>query len=68
MPVSTLTRVFRIGSVSLPDPDPSMEPEDVIRFYEPNHAALSGAQIGESFVEGDALVFPIQKPTVKTKG
>lgn len=66
--VTLLTRVFRFGSIDLPDPAPEKSPEDALRLYAPNYPVLASATVGESFIEGDLLVTPVEKPEVRTKG
>jgi len=66
--VKTLERAFRLGSVTLPDPDPSLPPEDAMRLFEANFPIIASSTIGEPFLEGDRLIVPILKPDVKTKG
>lgn len=64
----TLIRVFRFGSIRLPDPDPSLTPEEVIKLYVPNYPLLEMAAIGEPFVDGENMIYPINRQEVKTKG
>lgn len=64
----TLTRVFRFGSISLPDPDPSLSPEEVVKLYVPNYPLLEMATIGEPYVEGENMAYPLNRQEVKTKG
>lgn len=64
----TLTRRFRTGATTLEDPSPSLTPEQVVQLYVPSYPHLQSATIGEPFVEGDTLVYPLNKPTVQTKG
>ena len=41
--VITLERIFRHAGRDLPDPDPSMEPEDVLKHYARQYPRLTGA-------------------------
>lgn len=66
--VITLNRVFKLGSITLADPDRTLPPEEALRLYAPNYPILSAADLGEPYVEGDQLVYPVRKPEVKTKG
>lgn len=66
--IITPTRVFRMGATRLPDPDPSATPLDALRLFVPNYPALAHATLGEPVVEGDQLVYPVEKPPAKTKG
>ena len=55
------TRVFKMGSVELADPDPSMTPEKVVK-------QLKNASLSSPSLESGRLVFTIELPPVKTKG
>ena len=64
----TLTRRFRFGVTTLADPDPSAAPLDALRMHATAYTFLASATLGEPVVEGDCLVYPVQKPAVQTKG
>lgn len=66
--IITLTRLFRFGATTLEDVDPAMPPEDVIKAYTSAYPFLAHATLGEPVVEGDTLVYPVQKREVQTKG
>lgn len=63
-----LERVFRMGSIELADPAPDEPPTAALKLYELNYPHLATATLAEPVVEGDRLVFEIQKPVVQTKG
>ncbi len=63
-----LVRVFRSGSVQLPDPDPSMKPEQVRELYAANHTHLANAVVEGPTTEGDYLVYEFKPAPVKTNG
>ncbi len=42
----TLRRIFRLGDLTLADPNPNMTPEQVRTFYKTEHAELATAGIG----------------------
>lgn len=63
-----LTRVFKMGSVRLPDPDPDLSPEEALRLYTANYPHLAHATLAEPRSEGTELVYEIEKPPAKTKG
>lgn len=65
---TALQRRFRFGVTTLADPDPSLLPLDALRLHSRAYAFLSSATLGEPIVEGDLLVYPVQKPAVQTKG
>lgn len=67
--VQTLIRVFRLGSITLNDPDPSLSAEQAVKLYAANYPIIESCTLGDGFVEGkDRIVYPILKPEVKTKG
>lgn len=65
---TTLTRKFKLGATVLDDPAPTLPPEDALRLFVPNFPYLATARLGEPTVVGDALVYPVEKPVVQTKG
>jgi len=64
----TMNRIFRSGSIQLPDPDPSLTPEKVRELYSVNHSHLASAVIEGPTTEGNALVYEFKPAPVKTKG
>ncbi len=66
--IVVLTRVFRLGSLSLADPDPSLPPEKAMALYSHAYPVIVTSTLGDPFVEGQDLVYPIRKSEVKTKG
>ena len=65
---SQLERRFRFGVTTLADPDPNLPPLEAMRLHAKSYAFLQSAALGEPTVEGDLLIYPVQKPTVQTKG
>lgn len=61
-------RKFRTGVTLLDDPDPRMTPEEALAAYSVAYPHFKTATLGEPVLEGDALVYPINKPAVTTKG
>lgn len=68
MSIATLERVFRIGTMTLPFPDNTMEPAAALSFFEPNFPYIKNSVIGEPFIEAGRQVFEVVKAPVKTKG
>ena len=68
MDVQQLTRVFKMGSVRLPDPDSSLSPEAVLGLYSASYPHLAHSTLDSGVVENDELVYSVIKPPVKTKG
>lgn len=68
--IKTPKRIFRMGSVDLDDPNPDLPPEESLALYEKAYPHLAQATLGESFLSSDQerLIYPVEKPEVKTKG
>lgn len=66
--IVVLTRVFRLGSLSLADPDPSLPPEKAVALYSHAYPVIVTSALGDPFIESDTLVYPVKKSEVKTKG
>ncbi|MEQ9223928.1 MAG: PRTRC system protein C [Salinisphaeraceae bacterium] len=66
--VNQLTRVFRYGSLELDDPAPEKSPLEAMRLYAGSYPIFQQAALGAETIEGDKLVFEIEKPAAKTKG
>jgi PRTRC genetic system protein C len=62
------TRVFKFGSLQLPDPDPSMTPDDVRALYAANYPSLHAFTVSDPEVSHDTLVYTFKAPEAKTKG
>ncbi len=63
----TLKRVFKYGKLTLSDPDPIMEPKDVMQFYSGQYPELTNASLEGPFIENDEIMFEFGK-TVGVKG
>ena len=68
MSIVQLTRLFRFGSTTLDDVDPSLTPEQVLQSYSGSFPFLAHATLAEPIVEGDTLVYQVVKKEVQTKG
>jgi PRTRC genetic system protein C len=66
--IRTLERAFRFGSLTLPDPDPTASPEQVMGLYTPNYPALAAASVEGPEIEGTTATYTFVKAPVKTKG
>lgn len=66
--VISLDRVFRHSGRDLSDPDPSMEPNDVLAHYARQYPRLLGAKVIEPVVEADKLVFTFREGGFGDKG
>jgi PRTRC genetic system protein C len=63
----TLKRVFKYGKLTLSDPDPIMEPKDVMQFYSGQYPELTNASLEGPSIENDEIMFEFGK-TVGVKG
>jgi len=65
-----LERVFKVGTVTLADPDPDLPPEEVVQIYSNAYPMLRNAKLKEPELneDGTRLVYEVQRPTVQTKG
>lgn len=61
-------RVFKLGSLTLNDPDPDLTPEEVLKVYAPSYPFLEHSTVGEPVAKLDELHYEIERPPVKTKG
>ena len=65
----TLNRVFRLGAQDLPDIDPTLTPDQVLAHYAntafPN---LQGGKVSGGDVEGDSIVWRLEKNSYKANG
>lgn len=61
-------RVFKMGSVELADPDPSMTTKQVIELYAANYPQLRNSTVSDPQLIADRLVYSFELPPVKTKG
>lgn len=68
MNFQSLTRVFKMGVVRLPDIAPDLEPLASLRLYAANYPHLATATLSAPYAEGEELVYEVEKPAVKTKG
>jgi PRTRC genetic system protein C len=66
--VVTLTRKFQFGATVLDDPAPHLPADEALKLFVPNYPFLATARLGEPKQEGDLLTYPVEKPTVQTKG
>ncbi len=61
-------RVFRMGAIELPDPDRTLDPLEALRLHALNYPHLATATLSEPQLDGERLVYEVEKPPVKTKG
>lgn len=69
MEIVTPIRIFKLGSITLPDPDPSLPPEQAIQVYAGNFPQVVDAELEEPVLsDAGELTYVVRKQTVKTKG
>lgn len=67
--IEQAVRVFKIGSVSLPDPDASMTPEEAIKLYAGSYPqVVDGTLSGPTVNDKGECVYEVERPAVKSKG
>lgn len=65
--INNLKRVFKLKGKTLPDPNPTFTPDEVMAFYSNQHPELVTSNVFGPTIEGDAAVYEF-KTTVGTKG
>ena len=69
MQIEQAIRIFQLGSLSLPDPDPSLTPEDAVKLYAPTYPQVAGATLSGSEVGPDGeAIYKVERAPAKTKG
>ncbi|MCB1810532.1 MAG: hypothetical protein KDK04_02240 [Candidatus Competibacteraceae bacterium] len=66
--ISQPVRVFKMGSLELLDPAPDLSPEDAVKLLAVNFPHLAQGLLAAPELVGEKLVYPIEKPPVKTNG
>jgi hypothetical protein len=61
-------RLFAMGSLELPDPAPDLSPEEAVKLLAVNFPQFAAGLLGAPERRGEALVYPVEKPPVKTNG
>lgn len=68
MTTAALPRIFAFHSIELPDPAPELPPEEAIKLYGGTYPQLAVSTLGEPEVTDRAIIYHVEKKTVKTKG
>ena len=63
-----LVRVFRFGARDLPDPNPALSPEEVMKHYAGQFPRLLGAKVIEPVIEGDNHVYEFKQANFGDRG
>ena len=66
--IQRLVRRFKIGAVTLDDPAPELAPEKAVQLFAVAYPFVTGATLSEPTVDGNALVYSLEKRPVQTKG
>lgn len=61
-------RVFRMNGVDLPDPAPDLEPQEALQLYARQYPHLRRAMLADPQMEGDVVIYEVEKAPVQTKG
>lgn len=65
--IQNVKRIFKYGSIELPDPDPIMTPDEVMVFYSNHYPELTTSNVHGPKMNGDNVEYEF-KTTVGTKG
>lgn len=68
MAIIKMQRVFRMGSIDLPDPDSELTPEQALEHYANQYPQLLRGKVQELGAEGDSLVFVMKPCEYKANG
>lgn len=63
-----LQRTFRFGGRDLPDPNPSLTPEEVLKHYGGQFPRLIGAKVIEPVIVGDTQVYEFKQANFGDRG
>ncbi|SBW84280.1 Conserved hypothetical protein [Pseudomonas veronii 1YdBTEX2] len=66
--ILTLSRLFRFAGRDLPDPDPSMQPMDVLKHYARQFPRLNGGKLIDPINEGDSQVYEFRQGNFGDRG
>lgn len=66
--LTQLTRVFRIGASTIPDPAAGLTPEQALDTLRGTFPFLAHATVEGPTVENNQLVYTVTRPPAQTKG
>jgi len=66
--IQSLARKFRFQGIDLPDPEPTMEPSEVLAHYTRQYPRLAGGKVVDPVTEGDELVYELREGSFGAKG
>lgn len=66
--VTQLTRTFKVAGLSVPDPAPSLPPEEAVKLLQATWPHLAHTTLEGPEVVGNQLVYSVVRPPAQTKG
>lgn len=66
--IVSLSRVFRYDGIDLPDPDPSLDTDEVHQHYTQQYPRLAGGKVIEPVIESDKMVYELRAGGFGDKG
>ncbi|ODU52041.1 MAG: hypothetical protein BGO50_10735 [Rhodanobacter sp. 67-28] len=66
--VTQLTRIFKVAGLSVPDPAPSLPPEEAVKLLQATWPHLAHTTLEGPEVVGTQLVYSVVRPPAQTKG
>jgi hypothetical protein len=66
--ITVLKRVFKAGPLVLPCLNSALAPEASLKLYESSYPFLRHVTLAQPTVQGDSLVYEVEKRPVDTKG
>ncbi len=66
--IAPTTRLFKMGSLELPDPAPDLPPEEAVKLLAVNFPHVAAGLLAAPELRDGVLVYPVEKPPVKING
>lgn len=67
--IQAASRVFKLNSLELPDPDPKLPPEEAVQLYAHAYPQVGGAVLTGPEIDSDGrMVYSVERAPAKTKG
>ena len=67
--IEQATRIFKLGSLRLADPDPSLPPEDALKLYAQAYPQVGAATLsGPTVSDNGEVIYEVERAPAKTKG
>lgn len=68
MPIIEMKREFVFGGSSLPDPDPTLTPEEVLAHYAKQYPLLKRGKVELQSDSGDLMIYELKKNEFQPDG